>query len=186
MEADGLQQRLPRQADIAADQQQHAGHDERRHSRPAPQLQPPLLQSAHCRAHQVFSVQAEEAVERQPRLSGVESGENLTGQLIAALPESAQLSGAIVRLVVEYPRDLEKLIDEAALREHTKSALEFHFVKRPQIDARVRLPADQSIAALSPFELLDTYWSTLHLPEDETTRLQALARQVLSDSDPTS
>lgn len=116
----------------------------------------------------------------------IESGENLTGRLIAALPESAQLSGAIVRLVVEYPRDLEKLIDEAALREHTKSALEFHFVKRPQIDARVRLPADQSIAALSPLELLDTYWGSLHLPEDEATRLQTLARQVLSDSDPES
>lgn len=116
----------------------------------------------------------------------IDSGENLTGRLIAALPESAQLSGAIVRLVVEYPRDLEKLIDEAALREHTKSALEFHFVKRPQIDARVRLPADQSIAALSPLELLDTYWGSLHLSEDEATRLQALARQVLSDSDPES
>jgi len=116
----------------------------------------------------------------------IDGGENLTGRLIAALPESAQLSGAIVRLVVEYPRDLEKLIDEAALREHTKSALEFHFVKRPQIDARVRLPADQSIAALSPLELLDTYWGSLHLPEDEATRLQALAQQVLSDSDPES
>lgn len=113
----------------------------------------------------------------------IESGENLTGRLIAALPEASQMSGAIVRLVVEYPRDLEKLIDEAALREHTKSALEFHFVKRPQSDTRVRLPADQSIASLSPLELLDTYWHTLHLPEDEAGQLQSLARQVLSDSD---
>jgi DNA repair protein SbcD/Mre11 len=112
----------------------------------------------------------------------VDSGENLTGRLIAALPESAQMSGAIVRLVMEYPRDLEKLIDESALRDHAKSALEFHFVKRPQIDARVRLPADQSIAALTPLELLDTYWKSLHLGDDETAKLQSLACDVLADS----
>jgi exonuclease SbcD len=114
----------------------------------------------------------------------VESGENLTGKLIAALPEAGQISGAIVRLVVEYPRDLEKLIDESALREHAKSALEFHFVKRPQVDARVRLPADQSIATLTPLELLDTYWKSLRLAEDEAAQLQALAGQVLADPDP--
>lgn len=112
----------------------------------------------------------------------IESGENLTGKLIAALPEAGQMSGAIVRLVMEYPRDLEKLIDESALREHTKSALEFHFVKRPQIDVRVRLSADQSIAALTPLELLDTYWRSLRVDETESTQLQALARQILSDS----
>jgi DNA repair protein SbcD/Mre11 len=112
----------------------------------------------------------------------VESGENLTDKLIAALPEAGKMSGAIVRLVVEYPRDLEKLIDESALRDHAKSALEFHFVKRPQIDARVRLPADQSIASLTPLELLDTYWKTLHLGEDEAKKLQALARDVLETS----
>jgi exonuclease SbcD len=111
----------------------------------------------------------------------VRSGENLTGQLIAALPEADQMSGAIVRLVVEYPRDLEKLIDESALRQHTQTALEFHFVKRPQVDARVRLPADQSIAALTPLELLDTYWKSLHIDEAESARLQALARTVLSE-----
>jgi DNA repair protein SbcD/Mre11 len=112
----------------------------------------------------------------------VESGEKLTERLIAALPESGKMSGAIVRLVVEYPRDLEKLIDESALREHAKAALEFHFVKRPQIDARVRLPADQSIASLTPLELLDTYWKSLHLGADETEKLQALAGDVLADS----
>lgn len=113
-----------------------------------------------------------------------ESGENLTERLIAALPDASQISGAIVRLVVEYPRDLEKLIDESALREHAKSALEFHFVKRPQVDARVRLPIDQSIAALTPLELLDTYWKSLGLAEDDASQLQTLASQILADSGP--
>jgi DNA repair protein SbcD/Mre11 len=111
-----------------------------------------------------------------------ESGDNLTARLVAALPETGQMSGAIVRLVVEYPRDLEKLIDESVLREHTKSALEFHFVKRPQIDARVRLPADQSITALTPLELLETYWKSLHLGIAEIENLQILAQEVLTDA----
>jgi hypothetical protein len=89
-----------------------------------------------------------------------------------------------VRLVIEYPRDLEKLLDESALREHARSALEFHLVKRPQIDSRVRLLADQSIAALTSLELLDIYWKSLHLDDAETGQLQALARQVLSDAGP--
>lgn len=115
------------------------------------------------------------------KFARVESGEKLTEKLIAVLPEAGQMSGAIVRLVLEYPRDLEKLIDESALRDHAKSALEFHLVKRPQMDARVRLPADQSIAALTPLELLNYYWKSLHLNEDETQALQSLANRVLSD-----
>ena len=114
----------------------------------------------------------------------VQSGEKLTERLIAALPEADKMSGAIVRLVIEYPRDLEKLLDESALREHARSALEFHLVKRPQIDSRVRLLADQSIAALTSLELLDIYWKSLHLDDAEIGRLQALARQVLSDAGP--
>jgi DNA repair protein SbcD/Mre11 len=114
----------------------------------------------------------------------VQSGEKLTEQLIAALPGADKISGAIVRLVIEYPRDLEKLLDESALREHARSALEFHLVKRPQIDSRVRLLADQSIAALTSLELLDIYWKSLHLDDAETGQLQALARRVLSDAGP--
>ncbi len=113
------------------------------------------------------------------RFIRLENGDNVTAQVLAVLPVSGQMSGAIVRLVLEYPKDLEKLIDEAALREQTKSCLEFHLVKRPQMEARVRLPADQSIAALTPLELLDYYWKSLHLNEGEAQALQALAGQVL-------
>lgn len=107
--------------------------------------------------------------------------ENVTEQLIKALPPQKQLKDAVVRLVVEYPRDLETLIDEQALRAHTDSAFEFHFVKRPQVDARVRLPGDQTIASMSPLELLDLYWQTSHTKPEETEVLKTLASQVIDD-----
>ena len=78
------------------------------------------------------------------------SGEGVTAALKAALPKAKELQGAIVRLAVEYPRDLEALIDEPALRAYAEGAFEFHLVKRPQVQARIRLPADQTVSSLSP------------------------------------
>jgi exonuclease SbcD len=111
----------------------------------------------------------------------LESAENVSEQLKSALPGAKKIKDAIVKLTVEYPRDFEKLINEAELREHTSEAFEFHLVKRPQIEARIRLPNDQSIASLTPLELLDVYWKANHTDASEADMLQKLAGQVLSD-----
>lgn len=115
------------------------------------------------------------------RYVNLQSGVNATETLKNSLPAPKKMEGAIVRLIVDYPRDLERLIDEAAIREAASPALEFHLLKRPQMDARVRLPNDQSIASLTPLDLLEKYWETLHTPPEEQEALQALARQVLTD-----
>ena len=114
----------------------------------------------------------------------LETAENLGAQLRAALPGAHKLKNAIVKLTVEYPRDYEKLINETELREQTAEAFEFHLVKRPQLEARIRLPNDQSIASLSHLELLEVYWQAKHLEAAEAEVLQKLAAQVLSDEDP--
>jgi len=44
------------------------------------------------------------------------SSENVTEFLQFNLPNPQDMSGAIVKLVVEYPRDLDVLIDESELR----------------------------------------------------------------------
>ena len=100
---------------------------------------------------------------------------------MAALPSAKKMEGAIVRLVVEYPREMDALIDEAALRKHAENTFEFHFVKRPQIETRVRLPEDQSVSSLSPLELLDIYWRAAKIEEADT--LQSLAREILANED---
>jgi exonuclease SbcD len=112
----------------------------------------------------------------------LESAENVNDVLKKALPAPKKMDGAIVRLTVEYPREWDTLIDEAALRKHAEQAFEFHLVKRPQVEARIRLPADQSISSISPLELLEKYWQTMHNDDEEEVKaLQKLAEQVLSE-----
>ena len=115
-----------------------------------------------------------------PALSRVEGpGENVTETLKAALPKVEEMSGAIVRLTVEYPRELDTLIDESALRKYAERTFEFHLVKRPQMEARIRLPADQTMSSLSPLDLLDQYWRATKT--DDAEALQKLAQDIISE-----
>jgi len=110
----------------------------------------------------------------------LKSTENVTTRLKAALPKPEKMVGAIVKLLVEYPRDYEKLIDESELRAYACDAFEFHLVKRPQMKLRVRLAQDQNIASLTPLELLNTFWEAEHTTDPaEVEALQKLAAQVL-------
>jgi exonuclease SbcD len=115
------------------------------------------------------------------RYLSLESQENVNERLRAALPEPSQMEGAIVRLILEYPRDWEALIDEAALHEYTFGAFEFHLVKRPQIETRIRLPEDQSVGSLTPLELLDIYWRASHTDSNEIKALSKLAAEVIQE-----
>lgn len=107
------------------------------------------------------------------------SKDKITDQIKKALPLSALLKDAIVRLVLEYPRAWDPLIDEPAIRELVKDSFEFHFVKQPQSEVRIRLPKDRVIGSLSAEELLDQYWKTSKTPEDEIKSLNKLAREII-------
>ena len=111
----------------------------------------------------------------------LQSSEDVTDQLRRALPPVEQLEGAIVRLVLEYPREWEALIDEAALREHTAGTFEFHLVKRPQMETRVRIPDGQNVGSLSPLELLDLYWRASHTDPADSQALNQLAARVMDE-----
>ena len=111
------------------------------------------------------------------------SPEAVTDQLRAALPAVEQLAGAVVRLVIEYPRDWETSIDDAALREYAGESFEFQLVKRPQMETRIRLPGDQAIGSLAPLELLDLYWQASHMESIPVEELDKLAAQVIHDVD---
>ena len=115
----------------------------------------------------------------------LEVTENITNNLKGALPSPKNMKGAIVRLTVEYPRDFEKLIDDAELRTHTTEAFEFHLVKRPQVQTRIRLGADGSIASLTPIDLLEQYWRASHTADIDIEELQKLAGEIISDEQTT-
>jgi len=68
------------------------------------------------------------------RRAVLESSENVTEFLKSQLPKD--MSEAIVKLVVEYPKELDTLIDDAALRKYAEQAFEFHLVKKPKVKPR--------------------------------------------------
>ncbi len=107
----------------------------------------------------------------------------LTEFLISKLPSKEKLKDAILRLIIEYPREWDTLIDEPALRNYTAEAFEFHLVKRPQVEARIRLAADQTVSSLAPLELLEQYWKTLHADEGESEILQKMAKDVVNNEE---
>ncbi|GAB4492849.1 MAG: exonuclease SbcCD subunit D [Anaerolineales bacterium] len=111
----------------------------------------------------------------------LESPENVTAQLKNALPKPGKMKDAIVKLTVDYPRDYEKLIDEAELRQYATGTFEFHLIKRPQMEARIRLPNEENIASLTPLELLDLYWKASHTDTNDLEALNGLAAQIVND-----
>jgi exonuclease SbcD len=98
-----------------------------------------------------------------------------------ALPAPRKFPDAILRLVLEYPREWEAAIDEAGLREYTAACFEFHLVKRPTVEARVRLPNDGSISGISHLELLDVYLRSTHTDAAAAETLAKLAAELMHD-----
>jgi DNA repair protein SbcD/Mre11 len=107
------------------------------------------------------------------------SNENVTDALKDALPSPKEMSEAIVRLSVEYPREWDTLIDETALRKYTEDTFEFHLVKRPQSESRVRIPEGQVVSSLSPLDLLAQYFDASKAKDTE--ELKKLAQQIISE-----
>lgn len=106
-------------------------------------------------------------------------GDKVQAQLLAALPDARELKDAILRLVAVYPRDWEALIDEPAIRRAAEEAFEFHFIRRPRVQVRLRLAGGKSIASLKPVELLDLYWKSVP-PAGETPKaLDVLAGEII-------
>ena len=113
----------------------------------------------------------------------LETQEDITKQILDALPDPAVLDDAVVRLVLEYPRAWAPLIDDQAVQDYASDAFEFHLVKRPQMDERVRLPQDHTVGDLAPSALLDLYWQASHVPEDDVEKLRVMATEILAEEE---
>jgi exonuclease SbcD len=102
--------------------------------------------------------------------------------LKAALPSAEEMKDAIVRLVLEYPRSWEGLIDEPELREYASESLEFHFIRRLQVEARIRLSGSDTFANLSHNELMVEYLKMMKTPDDDVANLKPLIEEVFRRS----
>ena len=115
----------------------------------------------------------------------LDSEEDIASKIKAKLPSQEKLKDAILRLVIEYPRAWDSLIDEPALRKYAEKAFEFHLVKRPQMEARIRLPADQVVSNLTPLELLELYWRSADnkIEDTEFDALQKMATTIIANEE---
>ena len=113
------------------------------------------------------------------RFIKITSPDNIFKQVVEALPEQSRLEDSIVRLTIEYPHDWESLINEPDIRVYLNPAFEFHFIRRPQIESRLRLPSNQTISSLTPEDLLEIYWKSINTPTEEMKELQTLAKDII-------
>lgn len=99
------------------------------------------------------------------------------------LPEMDEIADTIARLQLKYPRDWEVLIEDHWIRERYQSALEFQFIRKPIVEARLRLPDDQEISSIPPEQLLKIYLENQSYESEEIEILQALAKEIIQHHD---
>ena len=109
----------------------------------------------------------------------LQSDQDVTETILKALPSKEEMANAIMRLVVNYPRELETMIDEKTIRASTEGAFEFYLVKRPQFGSRVRLPDGRETSTMTSMELLGEYWKAGHVVPENQEQLNALAKKVI-------
>jgi exonuclease SbcD len=101
-------------------------------------------------------------------------------EALAAIPDANIIQDAILRLTLEYDRAWESMLDEPALRRRAETAFEFHLVRKPQMETRLRLPDQHNISSLPPIDLLDKYWDVMNIQGRDKLDLQKLAGEVLA------
>jgi exonuclease SbcD len=99
--------------------------------------------------------------------------------LLENMPDPSELENAITRLTLVYPKDWENLIDDQWIQDHYKYALEVHINRKPIISTRLRLGEDEMISDFPPEKLLELYWQSNKISEDEINELQKLAKEII-------
>lgn len=112
----------------------------------------------------------------------IQPGDDVMEKVRQALPPQEQIQDAVMRFVIDYPRALEPFIDEKEIREHCAGALEFHLLRRPQEEARLRLPENQTLTSLTPLEMLDLYWDTVSTKTQDRDTLKELAQEIIQST----
>jgi len=102
------------------------------------------------------------------------------GQILEKLPDKDSMEDAMVRLIVRYPREWEALLDETAIRKAAENAFEFHFIRQPFSEARLRLPTNQTMESLTPLEMAEIYWKSAKTSSKELEELKKLAEEIIA------
>lgn len=114
------------------------------------------------------------------QLVRLEQPDDFMDRLVSLLPPPDRVAGAICRLRLEYPHELDALLDEKQIREHYADAFDLRIVKNRIGSQQTKLGSLISVESLSPYELLGLYWRSKNRPDAEVDELLALAEEVLN------
>ncbi len=106
--------------------------------------------------------------------------EHFMEDVLSQLPAAEDVADAVCRVRLSFPRDDEPLLDEQAILAHFQHAFDIKLQKHYQTSKRSRLGDAAGVEAMTPLELLETYWLSEGLPADELESMQALAKEVLA------
>jgi exonuclease SbcD len=112
----------------------------------------------------------------------VETSTEMMEKVLSVIPDPVELQGAIFRLTVDYPRNLDAFLDEAEIRSRVSDTFDFHLLRKPREEARLRLPADESIAALSPLKMLELYWNSINQHPADSQPIKELAASIIESA----
>lgn len=122
-------------------------------------------------------------VETRPfhdQLIRLEEADGFMDTLMSYLPASERVNGAICRVRLEYPNELDALLDEKPIREHFAGAFDLRIVRNRLGGKQTKLGQLLAIEAYGPYELLRLYWYGKGRPEAEVNELLALSEEILS------
>lgn len=109
------------------------------------------------------------------------STEHFMEDVLSQLPAAEDVAEAICRVRLSFPRDDEPLLDERAILEHFKDAFDVKIQKHYLTSKRSRLGDAAGVEAMTPLELLETYWLSEELEGEEIDVMLGLAKEVLVD-----
>ncbi|MAT97233.1 MAG: exonuclease sbcCD subunit D [Anaerolineaceae bacterium] len=107
--------------------------------------------------------------------------EHFMEDVLSQLPAAEDVTDAICRVRLSFPRDDEPLLDERAILEHFKDAFDVKIQKHYLTNKRSRLGDAAGVEAMTPLELLEAYWLSEELDGEEIEVMLGLAKDVLAD-----
>lgn len=96
------------------------------------------------------------------------------------LPEPHEVADAICRVQLTYPRDWEPLVDETAIARRFDLAMSYQLQKHRLAAKRARLGDTVAVEEMSQLDLLEIYWQTTDLGDEEAAVMQELAKDIFA------
>ncbi len=109
----------------------------------------------------------------------VEEADGFMDNIMRRLQPPEKLAGAICRLRLEYPYELDGLLDERPIRERYASAFALRLVKDRIGSRQTKLGQLMAVESLGPYELLQAYWRSKDRSDTQVDELLRLAEEIL-------